>query len=349
MSNHTIPRFIPSDPTVGGASRTGIHYMKEWRSCPIKWFNKFARPHPSGGLGLRSKDMTKPLVLGVCVHDGLEAYYHSGIRCGKDSCIRDVELAVRTAQAKLATFDLADFPEIREACFAESEKLIRSYHDFWGPGGINDDTTELRVVCDSSGPIIEREYEIDLGNGYSYTCRVDLVVEQWEQCYVMEHKTCGVYGLWSLVRRFNLDAQATGECLVLSDKLGDKPVNGVMLNALVKERGPNSKVPPFHREPIPRSDLQLEKFEDDARSTLIDIDQHMYLYNELVDKGVSVDSAARKVFPGHGTSNGHCQAWNRPCEYTDLCQHPGYELKYLCNYDPRSRKPNPFHESEVRD
>jgi hypothetical protein len=303
-----------------GASSYGAHFFKDWDSCEKYWWFHHRAPHPERGTGLVPFFVEQPLVVGTLTHRGLDAWLRSGATDGKyslDAAIEAVRQEVQQFQGKMKS------PELAEESLRDTEHLLEDYHSNWGPGGVNCDYPLIQVVSDTQGPIIEREYSIDLGGGRAFTCRVDAVIwvqDKWY--YVYEHKTTSPSYLERLLTTMRLDSQSVGQSLVLRKDpyFSDKRIQGVMLNVLVKK----GKTRKHARDPITHTDGIVHQLEHDIKDKLEKQDRKMQRYQQGLDRGLSTWDAAR-VFNLTGTSNGSCFAYNRLCAYYDLCSAPGRE------------------------
>ena len=66
------------------------------------------------------------------------------------------------------------------------------------------------------------------------------------------------------------------------------------------------------------------------------IDDRVGAFNQARGKGLDTELAAQLYFPDHGTRSGRCFAYNRYCDYFDLCSNPGREDKIMANFRPRT-------------
>ena len=320
----TVPPANPweHNPTPQGASAYGTHYLKSWDSCRRKWWLSKRAPHPDGE-GLRPRFTGTPLLIGSGFHDGIEAYYRSGTK-GKSDYSKAAALAAAEDTMKARRGEWPDRTSYSEG-LGEVLGLLSRYHEWWGPSGPQDDSSILQVVWDDDGPVVEREYSIPIAPGLpNFTCRVDALVRYRDWLYVLEHKTTTGRGVTALRNRMDLDSQATAECLVLQHHFPDEPIHGVLLNMVLKGHSTRSKFAPFLRDQFARTAYQMEQLKRDIANKFTEIQRVNSNYDWLVNSdGLSPWDAAAQVFHLTGTSNGHCFAYNRQCEYAELCKSVG--------------------------
>ncbi len=328
-----------------GASARGAHYLADWRTCPIKAFFRHLAPHPDNpeGRGLESMRTGKELLIGWGVHEGLAEWYRSRCKDGEDTGEPNLDAAVAMIEKQLAS-RMAEFHDDE---YQPSVDLCRSllfqYHEHWGPGGKYDETKgDLIVVVDENGePMVEREFVFDLGyespfyGQETFTTRLDLVAYYHNFLAIPEHKTTSASSESRLYTRMSMDAQALGEFTALSLSWPDHTVNGVLTNALVKNRGAKSDKPAFNREMTTFDPLDVDKFLRDAKYTLEQRDDYLLVYHQWLDKGMSVWQAAHQAFPQYGRSTGGCVGFGS-CIYLNTCRAPGREHETTRAFRPKS-------------
>jgi hypothetical protein len=328
--------------TPDGATLFGSHFLSDWDTCQKYWWFRHRAPHPTGGTGIVPHYKAKPLMVGGAVHDGLAYYLASGADDGDyklDAALEGVAQCMAKNERNFK--DKSEQQEIAVEC----QQLMENYHDWYGPGGKRQDFPEMRVLVDSEGPVIEREYHLPLVDNFYFTCRVDAIVKYQQWLYVLEHKTSSPYGFSRLMTTMRIDSQGSGECAVLRHHFPDQKVQGLLLNVLVKNasKSPKATVPAFARDPISRSDAQLDQFMWDVERKLRLIQDRWGAYESLVEDGYSSWVAARHCFDLTGTSNRKCYDF-RACEYMQLCTNLGKE-ELLVNES--TFKPNRFPTTEA--
>jgi len=331
-----IKRFVSN--TTEGGTRFGSHFLEVYQTCPTKWFNQFKRPHPQeGGEGVRPARTASPLLVGGAFHEALDVYYRSGFSTGRYS----VDLALsRARECILERKDEFEDQDIMEKDWLLVQKLVQSYADHYGPGGVDPEWPRMKIIVDSEGePVIEREYEIDLDfKDYIYTCRIDALVESEGYLNILEHKTTSASQLHRLFDRNNMGLQATGEYFVLQTQFPDEKINGVMVSAIVKDRSERARSkgePDFLRRIFSRTHLELDKFRINVIKTLGRIEADMEEYVMELERTGSVDEAARIAFVQH---RAQCCVFRR-CEYYGPCATIGREsIMFRSGFKPRIRE-----------
>ena len=324
-------------PTGGGGTRFGCHFILNWWNCPMFWFNRQVRPHPTkGGWGCRPTETASPLFIGGVVHIFLENWYRSLHETGKPNL--DTALEAAWVQAMQRKSELKD-QDVFEKDWALIEKVCRKYDDYYGPGGLAPE--RIKVAVDNKGePLIEREFEIDLGySDYVFTCKVDLVVEQDGFMRPMEHKTSAASMLGSLAARVKMDLQPTGELFVLKSLFPDREIDSAIINVLIKDRSAKRLAqgdPEFTRVPVTKRPEDFIKFRTDIVQTLVNIEESLSIYLERIDAGCGVDESARKVFTQYRHS---CTGkFGRNCDYYGPCLAVGREeTMFRAGFEPRAK------------
>ena len=153
---------------------------------------------------------------------------------------------------------------------------------------------------------------------------------------MFEHKTTSAYGMNLLRTSMRNNIQGTGECYVLSKVLPHLPVQGVLLNILLKDRSSKSKFSPFERDTCARTPAQLHMFEAGIRA------RHQHWATQKADwERLTAEMgdpwlAAQHVYVANGASTGACEnQYGRPCEFLDLCVGVGMEPTLAQGYVAR--------------
>jgi hypothetical protein len=338
----TPPRFIPARQLHGGTP-AGTSYLNGFIGCRRRHFNLFVRPFSwddgREGEGIAPRSTAPDLLKGSTFHEGLAAWYLSGCRDGADTGEYDVERAVAVAENHHAA-RLHEWEDTSEAADAIRQivEMLRSYHDWYGPGGRRPDYPTIQVMHNGEGePLIEREFALDLDyGGYLFTCRVDAIVEHHGYLKIMEHKTSAASWVGRRLKTTAMDAQFTGEIAVLEALFPNELLFGCLVNVVAKNRGANSKLDVATRDTTTRTSAQLRRFPAGCVEILKRIDQSHHQFTELVEQGVDIERAADVAYPLDGTRNGTCYAYNRSCPYMGLCQNPGDEDQILRSFRPRT-------------
>lgn len=339
MSNSThTPR------PVRGAREASHSRLSSWVACRMLWFNEYWREHPAeeGARGWSPIVLPGTLTVGAAYHKGLEEYRRSQCRDGEDTGEPDLDRAIAAIEAAFAEYKAAGaFGEEPERLASEQAKtieLLRRFHDHHGPGGIAPLWPRLKILCDESGePIIERTFETDLGDGWTYVCKPDALATFDGRVVAIEDKTASAHTVRRTIDSARMGAQFMGEAWTIgqSDLLrGDLPA--VYLLAHVKNPGRSASSIRFQSDIIDWSEAEIEIWRRNTKKLTQEIDQHLEAYEKLVADGMNPNVAALTVFARTGTISGHCTwSYGRECDYLPLCRMPGREDRFHKAYRPR--------------
>jgi hypothetical protein len=276
-------------------------------------------------------------------------WYASGCRDGEDTGEYSLDAALAAGEAARDGEEGQEY-ESREIASTEwdmLEKMMVSYHDTFGPGGPHQDYPAVKVLCDEEGePLVERAWVCTLTDGYIYTCRTDLIVEERGYVSVWEHKTSTQMPIFLRMRKESIpwDAQFAGEYWILKELFAPTEtihvvrVNMVFKNhqAFQKSGKPTAHPLVAEREGTDRTDGQLEQWRWSTIHELYAIDEAVERYDRAVASGnVTPKHAATLYFPQRGMRNGKCTAY-RGCAYQALCRYAGKEEKVMGDYRPCS-------------
>jgi len=300
------------DPLVQGASKFGSSFIKAYRDCPTKWWYQFWAPAPGGALGLVPPILGKPLAIGQHVHVFLAEYHTSE---------GDFDKAWKVMMDGLANYE-GPIIEDKEAVWDECDKLTNKYHEFW-------DGNHPKVVYVDGEPVVERDLVLHMGySDYTYTARLDALVEWEGHICPFEHKTVDTSRYTTLLIGAEMDNQITGQDFLVKNLLAELNPVGVLLNCLIKRRAKGKDA--YSRTMVYRTPLALEKFRLDTVRTLRDIDLATEEYQSLAQLGMEPFEAARQAYPQHGTLD--CN-W---CPYMQLCLNPTKVARYAATFLPRA-------------
>ena len=313
-----------------GGSRIGWSSISQFAECEWSWFLSNVVPHPKGGFGVSQGD-ARPLWVGAMFHSAMQAWFLSAPETAQyslDAALAGLEEAIRADGLRERDGDKAAEWE------SEVSQLFRRYALECGPQGPDPDGDRFRVAFDAEGPLVERDFEIDLGyQGYYYTSRIDLVA--WDavtkgQLLVVEHKTCDVSRAGSALRGYALDPQLSGETLAVA-AAWQRPVVPV-INMVKKRAAAKSTCRAW--EPMPRSQHDLEKFRIDVVRRLKRMDERVEEYKSLVDKGVPALDAGSLVFDGSPKGK-ICADQGRQCAFYSACYQRSTREHWLAATEPR--------------
>lgn len=327
-----LTEVIPANAT--GASRFGIHFLKDALSCRYRWALKYLLP-TADGRGL--KPFTReggPLDTGLAFHKFAEVYYTSRCASGKDTGVADFERALSAADTMLLNTDGVWDDEALDAARGSVREWCHRYHTQYA-----NEWPQTEVYCDETGPWVEREFTIPLGpHGLYFTCRIDLVATHLGTLAAWDHKTTTASFAGRLELGMNLDPQPTGNLLALSRALPDLPITYWLMNVVVKNPAKvqrDTSVPPFSRPRIRRTRADLTYFEHLTTQLLTELDEQVDHWSHLCNTGMEPHDAILEVFPRSGQYTGACYAYNRSCEFEALCTAVGYERQLLTDFSTR--------------
>ena len=343
----TDPGFFIPKQAPNGASPVGNSYTAAFANCPKLWFNTYLRPvptrkpdgTPAEAQGIAPLGTALPLVEGDIFHTGLEAWYLSGCRDGADTGEYNTEVGLEAAYSKWSARKRDYEPEQDDdESIANMRTILLNYFERYGPASPSPDFPDIMVAHDGDGqPLVEREFKVDLPYGdYYYTMRADLVVYHRGYLKMGEHKTSVASFLGQRLKSTHFDSQMTGQGWVMREMFPDTPLNGIWCNVIVKFRSPRSKYDIAERETTTRTNEQLDKFPLGVVDILQQIDDRVGYFQQALGKGYDVEQAAQLYFPDHGTRSGRCFAYNRYCDFFDICKNAGREDQLLNNYRPRT-------------
>jgi hypothetical protein len=312
---------IPSKS--GGGSQFGVSFMKLFKECELKWALQYLYPTGDSGWGLEPKLTSAPLAIGSVVHDGLEAWYGSGVVDGEDTGARNLDVAMAVARKTFQSEYKDRFAngEIALNAWSTCEALLCDYHEHYGPPARDPEYPGIQVAIDDEGsPLLEQELRFPIGHkDFVFTARLDGMVWREGQLLALEHKTTGPRQVKNLFDRFDVDSQASGQLWLLHQAYElEHPIDVVLLNALLKDRSAKSKYPAFIRKDVARTPLDLEKFRMDACRVLARIDAKVEEFFHLLKEGMDAWTAALTVFDG--TPSGYtCVGTGIKCQFLDAC------------------------------
>lgn len=327
-----------------GASRFGVHFLKDWQECPFRAALKYLAPAADDGWGLMPRTKARPLTRGDAFHVGIEEWYASRVTpTGEDTGAADIDRAVAGLEARMARLEKDYEDPLEMAADRDAVRdLLYRYNEKYGPGGETPEWPEYQVYVDESGPWIEREITVDLDwHGFVLTNRMDLLMLKQGRPLIMEHKTSSGSFIQALCNNMENGWQAKAELFALqSQKDINLNVSSVVVNVINNKpptrRGPRTIF--FKRHPIYHSPMTLKKFHMDVLHTLEWIEDMLGRYNHLLEGGVDHWEAILRIFPKHGGLSQQCYSYGRHCDYWNLCQATGREVHHAPDFNPRVRK-----------
>jgi hypothetical protein len=210
----------------------GIHYEGDYKECPTKHYLSHEVTW-SRGRGLQSTNREGYFSVGSAVHEGLASYYRG--EGEGDAIARAVEYLEEEAKVYGGiSYDT------KLASIQQTMELLSEYVDHYPL-----ERETFRVVQ------TEREVEVQLAPGHTFTVRIDLVVQDIPtgRFFVLEHKTTS-QPQDKFEKQFALNPQITGSVFGAREAY-KYPVTGVIVNAIRK------KPVDFYRFPVLRDDKDI--------------------------------------------------------------------------------------------
>jgi hypothetical protein len=337
----TAARFIP-EQTLGGGTRIGSSYMTSFWVCPYQWYNNYYRgtlddTGHTQQVGIRPRWTSNFLLMGSTFHEGIAAWYDSGVRDGADTGTRDKDKMMAVAEAT-HKHNLSQYADSTQA--EEDWKIIRGvllrYHDTYGPQGPECEYPDLQVAVDGLGnSLVEREFSISLGyQDYIFTSKPDMIYQHGGNLRTRDHKTSTAWGAKQRAASIHMDPQFTGEFLVLADLFPEEYISHAEVNVVVKNRSLTSRDPLCIRQLTSRTPTDLAVYKTSCIDILQEIDDRVGRFEEYRSKGVDENRAAVLSFPLHGTRTDTCHKY-RGCQFLDLCQNFERQQDSLRHFKPR--------------
>ena len=282
MNIQITPSPRPEDKPIGGgmeclAKRVyDASCMTTFLTCPVKFRNQYV-------WGWDYMDEPVARFFGNVMHEVLDVWY-------------------RTHNIESALVELHHLPEKVDSPAHTRERgevLMREYVDHWG----QDSQWEVLDV--------ENEFILPMVNGASYSGRMDLVVREGEQIYIVDHKTMSRMGSF-LHGAFRPNLQMDGyayACQRLYGRCDGVYVNGLSTAANPKER--------FARDFSPRTAHELHRFGD----------QFWYISD-------MIENAIQQEHWLYSTIKDHCNGYGG-CMFTDTCVHGESEAIFRSRFRKR--------------
>lgn len=338
-----MTQFLP-ERTLEGGTLVGTSYTNEFAGCPYSWFNSYLRPHPTAPhshTGIRGRFTSPFLLAGRTGHVGWATWYESGVHEGRDTGRRDIELAVTAARAShdkaLHEYESA---ERADEDWNTVEVMLRSYHDWYGPGGAHEEFPELEVAVDGNGEaLVEREFPLPLGyQDYVFTTRPDLICTLRGMYETWDHKTSHYRFVGERKEWTHWDPQFKGEQLALHELFPDLLINKSRANIIVKNRSPKSKWNVREQESVRCTERDLWAYKVELVDVLQQIDQRVENYFQAVGDEAHepdfIERLASACFPRHGTRTMKCTQYGG-CQFQALCLHKDRIEEGLAHFKPR--------------
>lgn len=272
--------------------------IQQFQSCQRLYYWRFVQ-------NLVPQKDALPLVIGKAVHAGLAAHY--------DEQPLQIILQARQAfqDAKATGSWLGEELSELEKQETYVHYILDMYTKHWErePWTVLAPEVEGMVELPDSAPPDGKPHQLHF--------RCDGVISWRGHPWLLEHKTTAQMG-GTFFKKFTLDGQITSYIYAIGKKMKIRPI-GAVINAIRKSRKLDRVE--FAREVVMRSEDFVTKF--------------MSMMAALVDM-IDFKSKGLEDTPSAWYMNtGQCIAWNRACDYHELCRTDRPELREL--FKPRDK------------
>ena len=222
-----------------------------------------------------------PLIVGRAAHAGLAAHYSNK---SPDQYIEESFKEVREQASWLQE-------ELENLAAQERyvKQILVEYKKRWG----KEPFTILAPEVEGSIPLGDHQFYF----------RTDGLISWKAKPWLLEHKTTGQMGAM-FFKKFRMDGQITAYCHCVWKTLGDRPV-GALINAIRKSRKLAALDTEFARDVVMRNEAQLTEYMAQAKAQLYVME--FVLKEHKNDKHHWLMNTAQ------------CIAWNRECDFLELC------------------------------
>lgn len=305
---------LPHDPEKGG-SRFGWHFLAEYKTCAMKWFNRYVRPHPTGtGWGCAPRTVGDPLELGTFCHRGFQGWYESAPHTGQ----YDVERAIDAIDTHAARVRHLLGEERTARLHAAAVNILLKHHAYCGPGGTLPEYPTWRVACLGDKPVVEHTFEVPLGwRDYVFTSAPDVVmVGPGDKLYPMDHKTTAPNRVNVVRNEYRLSGQITGQLWAMRELWGDRVAHSGLVNIVIKE-GAATRAPRelYLADRLP---VDFETFRNNTVRIMKRMNEDVEEWRAHCAAGMDPDAAALIVFDSHPSGRTCANDW-WPCDFYEAC------------------------------
>lgn len=260
------------------ASSSGFHFLSLYQCCQRKFYFKWV-------LGLQEKNLADALVKGAAFHEGKAEWYRSG---NESKAVRQVREYVKANATQLG--NVMDGRKFAEQVTNLLVGWIRAHgrHDL--------DNSKVLAV--------ETDYSLTCGSGFTYTGRVDAILDFGDGPVIMETKSSGYSSELTTAGVVSGD-QATSYLALC--RASFPSIRGVYAD--VSFFG-SYKSGPSHT----RSEL-ITRSEDNIAEFIAGVSQ---AFSEISQKTEAMLAGVKpKMLFSRNTY--YCQSYNKRCEYTNIC------------------------------
>lgn len=339
MTMQVLKNAIRKRPDGSGGTEIGWSSLSQYAACPHRWALAELLPHPRGGHGIGSRP-GRALIVGTLVHAFLHGWYLSSPEEG--DYITDAGFDKLSDEAKkYAPEDLSQTSmSARTTPLAEALDLCTRYSRECSLTGPDPDAHRFRIAFDEEGPLVEREFRVDLKwEGYYFTTRIDTIawavtdgVVDPSTIVIPEHKTCDVSKRAGTLADLALSGQFCGEYLAVQEDLGHPGKIIPVINMIQKRAAAKDLCRIW--EPLNKTPRDLEKFRRDTVKLLKQMSADVSEYQALLKTGLHPLEAIELVFRGSPPRE-TCAGQGYKCFAYDLCISRSTGKGWLMGTEPR--------------
>jgi len=244
-----------------------------WGSSKVKTLLSCPREHALSSSGVKTAKSSDALDIGTLVHLGLETYYRALMNHQKGQTTWDdaayFDKHLEHASAAIGALDPLSESEDWHDVYSQAVKLLEAYFDgYWR-------RDRWRVIAVEEG-LAWDGYKLaeDHPLHFRYSSRLDLVIEDENGIWLVEHKTAKSINA-GLIDHYAMDLQIMGhkwlwEHCVDTSKYGK--AQGVLVNIITKHREPR-----LERFAVSPSPDHLREFERMMQTVPIREKEYEYL------------------------------------------------------------------------
>jgi len=280
-------RKISTHKPERSSSKSGFHFFNLYACCERKTFIHFGPPR------LEYRFVAPPLVLGGAFHAGKALFYTS-----KNES-KALKLVASEIKFRKADFEFQD--EYLRVLDRGPAMLASWIADFG-----RSDLKHLKIIG------VEKAFKIPFPGAHSswvYTGRIDMIAEdKYSNLLIYETKTSSWSIKSTLINVINGD-QVTGY-IAGAQKLYKRPVTAVIPD--ITFLSSNAKT----------ADKVLNQRGEFVYREQRDID---FFMRSMSQKASEISQKMKAVYSGHdpaifSRNDYYCNAYNRPCEYANICR-----------------------------
>lgn len=268
----------------------GRSMLSLYQTCPRKWAWKYLK-------GFKPKLIAEHFTFGQAIHEGHESFYVNGYSWDK---------MVKTSDDYLNEREPLLVPKARVALDIWFQKI-----------GVND-ISQIEVLA------VEEEVYLTLPNGFRMTCRLDRLLrdKRTGEIFICDTKTTG----WSLegtLRNYTYHDQPMLYYMAAKETFPElmKECRGWKTDGIyVKEKvSKGEKTGTYYSDAIRSETITFnEKALEDTKNS------YATYVDDMAFKIAGVEQEGEPISLNFPKCNEHCLAYNRPCEFHNICHKIDY-------------------------